>query len=44
MIYQDYDGVVKLRTRLSPGRVMVWLVQGACLIRAKVRSKVFLFR
>jgi hypothetical protein len=27
---------VKSKTRLSPGRVMVCLAQGACLIRAKV--------
>jgi len=27
---------VNLRTRFSPGRVMVCLAQGACLIRAEV--------
>ena len=28
---------IKLETRLSPGRVVVCLAQGACLVRAKVR-------
>jgi len=28
---------VKLRTRLSPGTVIVWLAQGACLVRGKVQ-------
>jgi len=37
LVLKEGDRGIKLRTRLSPGRVMVWLAQGACLVRAKVR-------
>ena len=35
----ELDFGVKLKTRLSPGRIVVWAAQGACLVRAKVRAQ-----
>ncbi len=36
LVLKEGDRGIKLRTRLSPDRVMVWVAQGACLVRAKV--------